>query len=638
MQNIGGENAGDAFYRYKMPRLIGKIEGRGNGIKTNVVNNVDIAKALERPPECEFLVRRRRRRRRGGGARVWRGRGGRSALDPLARTAPCWKDRASSPPSRARAGVLSLPTRPEKATHPPPPPATRRRPAPPPTKKHPPPSQKTDILKFYGCELGAQTNFDKNTGTSIVNGAHDTKKLSELLESFIKKYVQCYSCGNPETTVKVKAKDEAIFLKCKACGHVSSVDMRHKLNTFILKNPPDNKLSKEEKRLKKAEEERMRDAKEGAKKSKSKSSKSKGGEDDEGEDGEGGDEGDSGGDKKEKKKDKKSSKKDKKLKKSASGKTQEDGGEEGEGEGEGGEGGGGDNGDGDDDDESEEVVWMTDTSAAAAAARAAEQLTAATAALVMQGNIEAEAAEERKRAKKEAKKEAQAAVARAEAGDKLDPAAAAAALRAAMSLADSDALPSCTAPPPDSKAAMAAAAKLLGGALSVEGGAAGKARALYEALFLTSAADGASAAAPADGGADGASPPPPATLAADIARFAPLLRAATRALGGAAGALAQLVALEHLLAVSLPEERLRKEGAAALKALHDEDVVEDEGLVVAWAERKDAGAALGVPSEGAEAVRGVVAPVVQWLKEAETSSEEGSDDDEEDEDDSEDDE
>jgi hypothetical protein len=30
-----------------------QIEGRGNGIKTNVVNNVDIAKALERPPECE---------------------------------------------------------------------------------------------------------------------------------------------------------------------------------------------------------------------------------------------------------------------------------------------------------------------------------------------------------------------------------------------------------------------------------------------------------------------------------------------------------------------------------------------------------------------------------------------------------
>jgi len=32
-----------------------QIEGRGNGIKTNIVNNVDIAKALERPPECESL-------------------------------------------------------------------------------------------------------------------------------------------------------------------------------------------------------------------------------------------------------------------------------------------------------------------------------------------------------------------------------------------------------------------------------------------------------------------------------------------------------------------------------------------------------------------------------------------------------
>ena len=39
-----------------------------------------------------------------------------------------------------------------------------------------------DIVKFYGCELGAQTKFDKKTGTSIVNGAHDTGKLVELLE------------------------------------------------------------------------------------------------------------------------------------------------------------------------------------------------------------------------------------------------------------------------------------------------------------------------------------------------------------------------------------------------------------------------------------------------------------------------
>ena len=39
-----------------------------------------------------------------------------------------------------------------------------------------------DLVKFYGCELGAQTKYDKKSGTSIVNGAHDTSKLCELLE------------------------------------------------------------------------------------------------------------------------------------------------------------------------------------------------------------------------------------------------------------------------------------------------------------------------------------------------------------------------------------------------------------------------------------------------------------------------
>lgn len=47
---------------------------------------------------------------------------------------------------------------------------------------------------------------------------------------------------------------------------------------------------------------------------------------------------------------------------------------------------------------------MTDTSEEAARKRAQEQLTAATAAMVTQGNIEAETAEAEKKAKKEAKR------------------------------------------------------------------------------------------------------------------------------------------------------------------------------------------------------------------------------------------
>jgi hypothetical protein len=95
----------------------------------------------------------------------------------------------------------------------------------------------SDTTKYFGTELGAQTKFDEASGLAIVNGAHETNRLSQLLEGFIKRFVQCGQCNNPETDI-VLTKKETIELKCKACGAVTQVDMRHKLCTFILKNPP----------------------------------------------------------------------------------------------------------------------------------------------------------------------------------------------------------------------------------------------------------------------------------------------------------------------------------------------------------------------------------------------------------------
>ncbi|XP_057487791.1 eukaryotic translation initiation factor 5-like [Actinidia eriantha] len=165
--NIGASNSDDAFYRYKMPKMITKIEGRGNGIKTNVVNMVDVAKALARPAAY--------------------------------------------------------------------------------------------TTKYFGNELGAQSKFDEKTGVSLVNGAHDTAKLAGLLENFIKKYVQCYGCGNPETEILI-TKNQMVQLKCAACGFVSDVDMRDKLTTFILKNPPEPKKgSKDKKAMRRAEKERLKE-------------------------------------------------------------------------------------------------------------------------------------------------------------------------------------------------------------------------------------------------------------------------------------------------------------------------------------------------------------------------------------------
>ncbi|XP_014225741.1 eukaryotic translation initiation factor 5 [Trichogramma pretiosum] len=136
----------DAFYRYKMPRIQAKVEGKGNGIKTVIVNMVEVAKAIGRP-----------------------------------------------------------------ATYP---------------------------TKFFGCELGAQTQFDFKNERFIVNGSHDASKLQDLLDGFIRKYVLCPNCDNPETELLVNARKGTISQGCKACGHHGMLESNHKLNTYILKNPP----------------------------------------------------------------------------------------------------------------------------------------------------------------------------------------------------------------------------------------------------------------------------------------------------------------------------------------------------------------------------------------------------------------
>ena len=94
--------------------------------------------------------------------------------------------------------------------------------------------------KFFGSELGAQTSVDEKNDRYIVNGAHDARRLRELLDAFIDKFVLCGACKNPETDLIV-TKNEMIVRDCKACGERTGVDMRHRLSTYILKNPPQKK-------------------------------------------------------------------------------------------------------------------------------------------------------------------------------------------------------------------------------------------------------------------------------------------------------------------------------------------------------------------------------------------------------------
>jgi translation initiation factor 5 len=153
--NVRRDNP-DTFYRYKMEPLQTKIEGKGNGIKTVVVNLSSVAQSLARPGSY--------------------------------------------------------------------------------------------LIKYFGFELGAQTNIDPADDRWIINGAHDSAKLQDYLDGFINKFVLCKKCKNPETDVQIK--DGHITLDCKACGQRTDVDLRLKLSGFILKNQP--KKGKKDKAERKA--------------------------------------------------------------------------------------------------------------------------------------------------------------------------------------------------------------------------------------------------------------------------------------------------------------------------------------------------------------------------------------------------
>ena len=112
-----------------------------------------------------------------------------------------------------------------------------------------------DVIKYFGFELGAQTNTNPADDRWIINGAHEAGKLQDYLDGFIARFVLCKKCQNPETTIL--CKDGRILLDCKACGERSDVDVRLKLSSFILKNQP--KKGKKTKGDKKA----RRDAKAG---------------------------------------------------------------------------------------------------------------------------------------------------------------------------------------------------------------------------------------------------------------------------------------------------------------------------------------------------------------------------------------
>merc|ERR1712166_665139 len=80
----------------------------------------------------------------------------------------------------------------------------------------------------------------------IVSGQFDSNRFQELLDDFIKKFVLCPQCTNPETVLRITSKKE-IEQKCKACGYIGFLPLVHRLTTFMINNPPDGGSSSKKK-------------------------------------------------------------------------------------------------------------------------------------------------------------------------------------------------------------------------------------------------------------------------------------------------------------------------------------------------------------------------------------------------------
>jgi len=94
------------------------------------------------------------------------------------------------------------------------------------------------VAKHFGFEMGAQVNMDHDNDRYIVNGAHDAKMLQDKLDIFIKNWVLCTNCCNPETKLTVIG-GKTIHSYCKACGQKNELKVPGRMAQYITKNSPD---------------------------------------------------------------------------------------------------------------------------------------------------------------------------------------------------------------------------------------------------------------------------------------------------------------------------------------------------------------------------------------------------------------
>jgi len=78
---------------------------------------------------------------------------------------------------------------------------------------------KNHLLKYLAGELATSGTIDRDH--IIFQGKFDNRAIEQLIERYVKEFVLCPICHQPDT--KITRKKRIYFLVCEACGASSSI-------------------------------------------------------------------------------------------------------------------------------------------------------------------------------------------------------------------------------------------------------------------------------------------------------------------------------------------------------------------------------------------------------------------------------
>lgn len=94
------------------------------------------------------------------------------------------------------------------------------------------------LLTYLGQSLSAANKSEKEK--TYIAGHHDPNVVQQQILAFVRDFVMCKHCGNPETCCGVEGskKNKVIFLACKSCGRRTNLDSASRFVKYMAQHPP----------------------------------------------------------------------------------------------------------------------------------------------------------------------------------------------------------------------------------------------------------------------------------------------------------------------------------------------------------------------------------------------------------------